>query len=345
MRVLLSVTLAASLSGNIGAIAQSLATSNANQANVTDQTASSNAADTNAALSKQSLALDAKVPAPEIGGTAKPFLLKDAKSGCTVLAIEGVTADTIAWTGHCAEGLADGAGTLTFSNQGKLVEAITGTLNKGVLRDGQVQIKWADGSSYSGNAVASHMDGAGVLTTAAGDRFEGQWTAGHLTGQGSALWANGDRYDGAWQDGKASGHGVQVWSDGRKYDGEWRDDQPNGHGIVTRKDGTRFEADFADGRPNNPTALEAVALSDAPQAATMQASIAHSEPAPPAEPERHRQTGERPSAAGRHRRHLGQEASRHRRFFAHADDQRRRHRARDRGAQRHGEEEPVRVPQ
>ena len=281
MRVLLSVTLAASLSGNIGAIAQSLA--NANQASVANQTASSNAADTNAALSKQSLALDAKVPAPETGGAAKPLLLKDAKSGCTVLTIDGVSADAVAWTGHCAEGLADGTGTLTFSNQGKLVEAIAGTLNKGVVRDGQVQIKWADGSSYSGNAVAARMDGAGVLTTAAGDRFEGQWTAGHLTGQGSALWANGDRYDGAWQDGKASGHGVQVWSDGRKYDGEWRDDQPNGHGIVTRKDGTRFEADFADGRPNNPIALEAVALSDAPQpAATLPASITHSEATPPA---------------------------------------------------------------
>jgi hypothetical protein len=225
---------------------------------------------------------DAKGPSPEIGGATKPSLLKDAKSGCTVLAIEDVTADTVAWSGHCAQGSADGTGALTLSNQGKLVETITGTLDKGALRDGQVQIKWADGSSYAGNAVAAHMDGAGVLTTASGDRFEGQWTAGHLTGQGSALWANGDRYDGAWQDGKASGHGVQVWSDGRKYDGEWRDDQPNGHGVVTRKDGSRFEADFVDGRPNNPTALEAVALSESPSVAAMPASIAHSEPVPQA---------------------------------------------------------------
>ncbi|HTW34366.1 MAG TPA: hypothetical protein VMD53_07100 [Rhizomicrobium sp.] len=263
MRVLLSVTLAASLSGNIGAIAQSLASPSASQAD--------------APALKQSAATDAKVPAPQIGG--RPYLLKDSKTGCTVFAMEGIVADTIAWSGPCVQQLAEGSGTLTLSNQGKLVEAITGTLEKGVLRDGQVQIKWADGSSYSGNAVGANMDGAGVLTTATGDRFEGQWTAGHLTGQGSALWANGDRYDGAWQDGKASGHGVQVWSDGRRYDGEWRDDQPNGHGIVTRKDGTRFEADFVDGRPNNPTALEAVAISDAPQqAAPTQASIAHSAP-------------------------------------------------------------------
>jgi len=276
MRVLLSVTLAASLSGNIGAIAQSLATSNANQATVTNQSVSGNAADTNAAIAKPNAALDAKVPAS--------LSLKDAKSGCSVAAIDGVSAESVAWTGRCAQGMADGPGTLTFSNQGKLVEAIIATFDHGAVRDGQVQIKWADGSSYSGNAVAAHMDGAGTLTTAAGDRFQGQWTAGHMTGQGSALWANGDRYDGAWADGKASGHGVQVWSDGRKYDGEWKDDEPNGHGVVTRKDGTRFEADFVDGRPNNPTALEAVAISDSPtpQVAASPASIARSDATPPA---------------------------------------------------------------
>lgn len=278
MRVLLSVTLAASLSGNIGAIAQSLATSNANQAAIINQSVSGNAADTKAASAKPSAAPDIKAPASQTA------TLKDPKSGCAVVAIDDVASDSVAWTGHCAQGMADGAGTLTFSNQGKLVEAITGTFDKGVVHDGQVQIKFADGSSYVGNAVAGHMDGTGVLTTADGDRFQGQWMAGHMTGQGSALWANGDRYDGAWQDGKASGHGVQVWSDGRKYDGEWKDDQPNGHGVVTRKDGTRFEADFVDGRPNNPTALEAVAISDTPipTAAAMPASIAHADATPPA---------------------------------------------------------------
>jgi hypothetical protein len=281
MRVLLSVTLAASLSGNIGAIAQSLAPPNASP--VVSSSSGGNAADTVAgAASNQpnqnaAISSGTRAAAPQIGGSTKPYLLRDAKSGCTVLAIEGIAADAIAWSGHCAEGLADGAGTLTFSNQGKFIEAITASLGKGVIQDGHVDIKWADGSSYAGNAVASQMSGAGVLTTATGDRFEGQWTGGHLSGQGSALWANGDRYDGSWQDGKANGHGVQVWSDGRRYDGEWQNDEPNGHGIVTRKDGTRFEADFIDGHPSNAKALEAVALSDQPAATVTPASIAHTD--------------------------------------------------------------------
>src|SRR5580698_4218145 len=148
MRVLLSVTLAASLSGNIGAIAQSLASSSANQANVAGQISNGSSSGV--------------VP----GNDGKSSLLKDAKSGCSVLAIDGVAADTVAWSGSCTKGIADGSGTLTLSNQGKFVEAITATFDKGALRDGQAKIKWADGSSYSGNAVGAHMDGAGVLTTA-----------------------------------------------------------------------------------------------------------------------------------------------------------------------------------
>ncbi|HUO91366.1 MAG TPA: hypothetical protein VMU22_00510 [Rhizomicrobium sp.] len=278
MRVLLSVTLAASLSGNIGAIAQSLTSPSA----VTNPNTGGNAADSVAGArtdATRNTVSDAHAAAPQIGGTPKPFLLKDSKSSCAVLAIDGVQSDSITWSGRCVEGLADGPGTLAFSNLGKPVETITGSLVKGALQDGHIEIKWADGSSYVGNAVGSHMDGAGVLTTSTGDRFEGQWSGGHLNGQGSAVWANGDRYDGGWQDGKANGHGTQVWADGRKYDGEWQNDQPNGRGIVTRKDGTRFEADFVDGHASNEHALEAVAIvgGNAPAATATPASIYHND--------------------------------------------------------------------
>jgi hypothetical protein len=253
MKVLLSVTLAGSLLGGTGANAQSLPSSGAAPTAhaLTVQTADGNAATTNAA--------------------ATATLLKDLKTGCAVRPIAGVTLDVITWSGSCVQGLAQGQGTLALWSQGKPVEQIIGDFDKGAARDGQVQIRWPDGSTYAGSAVASHMDGKGVLTTAAGDRFEGQWSAGHLSGQGSAVWANGDRYDGAWRDGKANGHGVQTWSDGRKYDGGWQNDQPNGHGIVTRKDGSRFEADFVDGRPGTPTVLTAVAITNAP--ATPSASL------------------------------------------------------------------------
>ena len=212
------------------------------------------------------------------GASSDQHWLKDQASGCAVIALNG--ADSASWSGRCESGRATGTGTLTLSAQSKVLESLSGAFDKGVLRDGHVAIKWPDGSTYDGNAVAGQMQGAGVLTTAAGDRFEGLFAAGKLSGHGVATWANGDRYDGDWRDGKATGRGVQVWADGRKYDGDWRDDLPNGHGIATRKDGSSYEGEFSDGQPKDGTqkALEADAGTTLTRASAVVA------PAPQAHP-------------------------------------------------------------
>jgi hypothetical protein len=196
----------------------------------------------------------------EAGASSDQRLMKDPVSGCAIVERDAMGADAVSWSGRCDQGRASGAGTLTLSSTGKVIEALTGNFDKGVLRDGHVAIKWPDGSTYEGDAASGRMQGSGTLTTAAGDRFDGQFVSGKLNGRGSAIWANGDRYEGEWRDGKAAGRGVQLWADGRKYDGEWRDDLPNGHGIATNKDGSRFEGEFVDGQPRNP-AQEAAAPS------------------------------------------------------------------------------------
>ncbi len=190
---------------------------------------------------------------PEIAATPdrRPHRLTDSKTGCAALDINALPADSVAWSGRCVGGLASGPGTATFSNHGKFLESLTGDFDRGMVRDGHVAVKWADGSNYNGNGVAGWMEGFGLLTTAQGDRFQGQWAGDRLNGHGLAEWANGDRYEGEWRDGKAEGRGVQTWSDGRKYDGEWRNDLPNGHGAVTRKDGSRHEGEFTNGRPED----------------------------------------------------------------------------------------------
>lgn len=183
--------------------------------------------------------------------SAGPERVADIKTGCTVVAPPTLQADEVSWSGPCTAGLADGAGTMSLSTQGRFLESFAGTFDKGELRDGHVVIKWADGSHYEGNAVGAAMQGSGALTTAAGDKFEGLWKAGKLDGRGTAVWANGDRYSGDWLDGKAEGQGVQDWADGRQYNGQWHNDLPNGHGIIRRKDGNRFEGEFLDGQPSS----------------------------------------------------------------------------------------------
>ena len=189
----------------------------------------------------------------------KRHRLSDPKTGCAAFDINSPPVDAIAWSGSCVGGLADGPGTMTFFNRGKFFQSLTGNFEQGIVRDGQLTAKWADGSRYDGDEVAARMEGSGLLTTAEGDRFQGQWADDRLNGHGLVVWANGDRYEGEWRDGKADGHGVQNWSDGRKYDGEWRNDLPNGHGVVTRKDGSRYEAYFTDGHPRDVTEMAAEA--------------------------------------------------------------------------------------
>ena len=183
--------------------------------------------------------------------------VSDPKSGCAGFDLTALPVDAIAWTGNCVGGLASGPGAMTFFDQGKFVESLAGDFDQGVVLDGHVKVKFANGSSYEGDEVAARMEGTGLFTTAEGDRLQGQWAKDRLNGHGVVTWANGDRYEGEWRDGKADGRGIQTWSDGRKYDGQWRNDLPNGHGVVTRKDGSRYEGTFADGHPSAVTEVAA----------------------------------------------------------------------------------------
>src|SRR5262249_34381342 len=65
-----------------------------------------------------------------------PERVADIKTGCTVIAPPTLQADEVSWSGPCTAGLADGAGTMSLSNQGRFLESFTGTFDKGELRDG-----------------------------------------------------------------------------------------------------------------------------------------------------------------------------------------------------------------
>jgi len=288
--MLSAVTLAATFLGTASAFAQTSVSAESSvpaqssvptQSNASSQNshASSDADETDLATGQQQDGLPkmAMPDAPKPRGDeaehqipqsheANPSPAADVMADCAVVAPPTLLADEMAWSGPCADGLAEGAGTVALSSHGQFAQSFTGTFNKGALRDGHVVIRWADGSHYEGDAVGAAMQGIGTLATAAGDKFEGEWKSGKLDGKGTAVWANGDRYTGQWRDGKAEGQGVQDWADGRQYSGQWHNDLPNGHGIIRRKDGSRFEGDFADGEPGKVVQLAVAASADAPVA-------------------------------------------------------------------------------
>jgi hypothetical protein len=209
--------------------------------------------------------------------------LSDTQSKCYLLYTDPQPADSVTWTGACADGGASGKGTATFMNGGRFVAQVSGKFMRGAPA-GVVHAAWADGSHYDGNERSGRFTGQGTLTTAEGDRFDGTWADGHMNGRGSVVWVNGDRYDGDWRDNKAEGQGVQTWADGRKYQGAWKNDLPNGHGVLTRKDGSTFDGEFADGEPkpatvatgsSTPTASPAAPQTAAPVAGLSSSSASN----------------------------------------------------------------------
>ena len=201
--------------------------------------------------------------------------LVDPHSGCRVLDVNFDEGDTASWNGACRNSLADGAGTVTFSNDGAVVETIAANFHRGIVQDGHVVAAWADGSKYDGDEVGGHMNGTGVFTSPKGDRLEGQWTNDALSGRVRIAWANGDRYEGDWRDGEANGQGSEIWANGDRYDGDWRDGRAEGMGSQKWADGRTYNGTWHNDQPvqtlarasapAKPGAMAAPAISAAPQ--------------------------------------------------------------------------------
>ncbi len=70
-------------------------------------------------------------------------------------------------------------------------------------------IKWFDGSTYSGSLGSKGISGKGTYT-----------------------WANGERYEGSLKNNERHGKGTMYWKDGTKFSGKWRENKQHGKGKL-----------------------------------------------------------------------------------------------------------------
>lgn len=183
--------------------------------------------------------------------------LKDGD--CALFSAGAGPGDSVAWTGQCVDGFAEGLGTATFSHDGQS-QSFTAYFEHGVIPDGHVITRWGQGWSYDGETIGGRFNGAGILTTNTSDRFEGVWT-----------------------DGKMNGYGILRRANGERYAGDWKDDRPNGNGELRHSDGSLVQGTFVDGKMADP----APAAKSAPAAAKIANKIADpggDAPAPAAAP-------------------------------------------------------------
>jgi len=123
--------------------------------------------------------------------------IKDQK-GCKISNPSPKAAETVSWSGPCADGFAEGQGVLQWYMEGTA------------------------GVRYEGTLVHGTVSGQGKLTMPDGTRYEGGWVNGKQNGTGKYRAADGTTYEGEWKDGAPDGRGVLRRASGEVMDGTWK---------------------------------------------------------------------------------------------------------------------------
>ncbi len=127
--------------------------------------------------------------------------LADAKSGCQVWDPNPQLAESVVWSGACANGHAEGSGTVKWLKGTATIET-----DQGEWRDGRQAGKgvqaWSTGR-YDGDLANGEPNGRGVLTLQK-LRYEGEFRDGKPNGVGS-LTAGSETVQGNWKDGCLQG--------------------------------------------------------------------------------------------------------------------------------------------
>jgi hypothetical protein len=124
-----------------------------------------------------------------IGGGARSAdtaSIADPHTGCRVVNANPRPNESIAWSGGCENGFAQGPGVLRWFENGR-----PGERYDGEMRDGQ-------------------MDGHGVLNTGDGGRYEGEFRDGKAHGFGTWTTTNGS-FSGTWTDGCFNDGNRRAW--------------------------------------------------------------------------------------------------------------------------------------
>jgi hypothetical protein len=124
-------------------------------------------------------------------------LVSDPGGGCKVWDPHPVADETVSWSGDCADGLAQGAGSLQWLRGGKPFEKDDGEWNKG-RQSGRGTQDWNTGS-YQGELLNGEPHGHGIMTLQSA-RYEGEFRNGKPNGEGTVTNLEGV-FRGHWKDG------------------------------------------------------------------------------------------------------------------------------------------------
>ena len=167
------------------------------------------------------------------------------RPGCYVFMVNFEPGDSATWTGECADGLARGTGTLTFTSNGRKNE-YTGPIQDG-KRQGHFVIRFQNEEVWEGSFVDGKLHGHWSIREADGDVWEGPRVSGKRQGRWVKREADGDVWEGPYVDGKLHGHWVNRRVDGDIYEGPYVDGKQHGRWILRKANGSVREFTYVNG--------------------------------------------------------------------------------------------------
>eukprot|EP00796_Vickermania_ingenoplastis_P000475 gene475-255_t len=130
------------------------------------------------------------------GDVYEGTFVKDKRHGTGVLTL-GTTATTGA--GVPKEGSSGGDAPVQYKGEFQSDQATTSKRNEGG------EIRYADGSTYTGGVDQLHREGEGTHVMANGDVYTGSFRANYRDGVGTLRCKDGRTYEGSWRRGKMDG--------------------------------------------------------------------------------------------------------------------------------------------
>lgn len=178
------------------------------------------------------------------------------------------TAFIYTWQGDSFEGIANGNGTLIYSdNEGKLINQKTNAFYGAI--NNELVVSLDDGSKFIGNIIDDMMTGYGVLVK---DRdlyigeflnskpngylklfknnklfYDGNWNDGTFNGEGTLYKEDGTIKSGTWDHGKLTQTFVDITLPSGHYKGYARNGKPDGLGKMEYANGTSYQGKWSEG--------------------------------------------------------------------------------------------------
>jgi len=174
----------------------------------------------------------------------------------------------VSFIGTWDHGRLNGLVTMTYFPEGDIY---TGMWNGHGDFEGEVEVRYGDGTYYRGGIKSGWREGEGTVVTNKGALLQGNFSNDLLNGQGTKYTLNGQVYKGEFEEGLSNGTGELVFPNGDFYkgefvndlrhgkgmyyfsrtgdvlEGEWRNNKVHGDGVVRLAKGGEFHGSFQDG--------------------------------------------------------------------------------------------------